>query len=81
VTDEASQLGGIGRKDLFSKEMEIEADCLAGARATTIYCEARFEPSDIEEAVFLLSNFGDKPRSPSYDPNARGADQQRIDAL
>jgi predicted metalloprotease len=61
--------------------MELKADCLAGARVTTIYCETRLEPSDVEEAVFLLSNIGGKPRSPSYAPNARGADQQRIDAL
>lgn len=31
--------------------------------------------------MFLSSNIGDLPGTPSYDPSAHGTDQQRIDAF
>lgn len=63
----------------YSIQYELQADCLAGTWATTIYYEGRLEEGDVEEAINLLANIGDLPGTPRTDPQAHGTYQERID--
>jgi uncharacterized protein len=75
------ELGMVKHVDVSSIQMELQADCLSGVWANTIYYEGRLEAGDVEEAVYLAGIMGDTPRVPSYDPNAHGTSQQRMDAF
>ena len=63
----------------YSIQHELQADCLSGTWATTVYYEGRLEEGDVEEAVTLLANVGDLPGTPPTDPRAHGTYQERID--
>jgi predicted metalloprotease len=63
----------------YSIQHELQADCLSGTWATTIYYEGRLEEGDVEEAITLLANIGDMPGTLRTDPRAHGTYQERID--
>jgi uncharacterized protein len=74
-------LGMVANLNVYSIQMELQADCFAGVWAASVYYEGRLEPGDIEEAVYLLMNIADLPGTPWNDPQAHGTEQQRIDAF
>lgn len=75
------ELGLIKGVTASSIQLELQADCLTGVWANTTYYEGSLELGDVEEAVGLMATMGDTPGTPSYDPNAHGTYQQRIDAF
>jgi predicted metalloprotease len=74
-------LGLVSNQNVYSIQMELQADCFAGVWASSVYHEGRLEPGDIEEAIYLLMNIADLPGTPWDDPQAHGTEQQRIDAF
>lgn len=69
---------GINRGNSFSIQMELQADCLAGAY--TLYAEraGELEEGDMEEAGVGLFNAGDQKGTPWFSPQAHGRPMKRI---
>ena len=72
---------GILRGRYFSIQLELQADCFAGAY--TKYAEAtnKLEEGDLEEAGVGLFNSGDQRGTPWFNPQAHGKPMQRINAF
>jgi len=64
---------------VWSIELELMADCMAGAWALDVDTRGLLEPDDIDEAVQLtVEKLGDPEYVGTYDPQAHGtADQRR----
>jgi len=76
VIDEPTDSGGI-----LPVELELQADCLAGAYAQDAEATDWLDPGDIEEALLLTSVAGDTVGTSFDDPNAHGTSQQRVEAF
>jgi predicted metalloprotease len=63
------------------EEIELQADCLAGAYARDAERRAWLEPGDLDEALLLTAVAGDPPGTPTDDPNAHGSGTERVAAF
>ncbi len=63
------------------EEVELQADCLAGAYARDAERREWLEPGDLDEALLLTAVAGDPPGTPTDDPNAHGSGTERVAAF
>lgn len=66
---------------VYPIQLELQADCLAGAYAQDAEERDWLDPGDIEEALFLTDFAGDESGTHWTDPNAHGTPQQRVRAF
>lgn len=76
---------GILKQDLYSIEIELQADCFAGAYAGRLSRgesdNVSLDPGDLDEGVQAAYAFGDDASTPWDDPVAHGSPEQRADAF
>jgi predicted metalloprotease/PKD repeat protein len=72
---------GFTRPPYFQIELELQADCLAGAYTRDAKARGLVDDLDIEAAVVGLFRVRDRPGIPWFDPNAHGTAGLRIDAF
>ncbi len=70
-----------GSAQVYPIQLELQADCLAGAYAQDAEERNWLDPGDIEEALFLTDFAGDEAGTHWTDPNAHGTPQQRVRAF
>lgn len=70
-----------GNAQVYPIQLELQADCLAGAYAQDAEGRDWLDPGDIEEALFLTDFAGDESGTHWTDPNAHGTPQQRVRAF
>lgn len=70
-------LGLLGNRR--SKDIELQADCLAGNWAASVYQRGLLESGDIEEAFSIINQAGDPPGTPEQ--VAHGSAQERMSAF
>lgn len=74
---------GITNSDFFTIELELQADCFAGAYAHYLAQEKsdllRLDEGDLEEGANILYALGDDDMA-WFDPQAHGTRQQRMDS-
>src|SRR3954453_21755354 len=68
--------------DVFSIELELMADCMAGAWAQDLDSRGLLKSEDIDQTVaFTIKYLGDPPGVNEYDPQAHGSADQRKAAI
>lgn len=68
--------------EVWSIELELMADCLAGAWALDVDTRGLLETDDIQQAVdFTIQYLGDPSYIDEYDPQAHGSADQRREAF
>jgi hypothetical protein len=72
---------GISRGNAFTIQMELQADCFAGAYSKYAERTGKLDPGDLEEAGAGLFNAGDPEGMPWFSPMAHGKSMQRINAF
>jgi hypothetical protein len=72
---------GIGKGRAFTIQMELQADCFAGAYTKYAERTGKLDPGDLEEAGTGLFNAGDPEGMPWFSPRAHGKSMQRISAF
>jgi predicted metalloprotease len=70
-----------GSGEVFSVQMELHADCLAGVWAQHAVDAGDATDDDIRRAVTLAFLSGDLPGSPLRGPDAHGSGEMRVDAF
>ncbi len=66
---------------LYTIDLELQADCLAGAYTQDAEARNWLDPGDIEEALRLTAAAGDPSGTAWDDPQAHGTSEQRLDAF
>ncbi len=67
--------------DATVEEIELQADCLAGAYTRDAERRDWLDPGDVDEALLLTAVAGDPPGTPTDDPNAHGTSTERVAAF
>ena len=68
--------------EVFSIELELMADCFAGAWTLDVDTRGMLEPDDVQEATeFTVEQLGDPRYVGEYDPQAHGTGDQRVQAF
>lgn len=68
--------------EVWSIELELMADCMAGAWALDVDTRELLETDDIDEAVeFTIDYLGDPTYIDDYDPQAHGSADQRVQSF
>jgi len=62
----------------YTIELELQADCLAGAYTRDAEARSWLHPGDVEEALILTDVAGDPTGIAWYDPNAHGSSELRL---
>jgi predicted metalloprotease len=71
-----------GWNEVYSIDLELMADCFAGAWALDVDTRGMLEPDDVEEAMqFTVDRLGDPQFIGEYDPQAHGSADQRVQAF
>ncbi len=70
-----------GGARVYPIQLELQADCLAGAYAQDAEGRDWLDPGDLEEALFLTDFAGDEAGTHWTDPGAHGTPQQRVRAF
>ena len=65
----------------YTIELELQADCLAGAYTQDAEARGWLDPGDLDEALILTNAAGDPEDIPWYDPGAHGTPDQRLGAF
>ena len=63
---------GLFRAPLLSAQIELQADCLAGVWASTVYRRGLLEPGDIDEILGIIHISGDAQGVPIKAQGAHG---------
>jgi uncharacterized protein len=71
---------GLFRAPLLSAQIELQADCLAGVWARTVYKRGLFEPGDVEEILGIVHVSGDAQGVPITAQGAHGSSLLRESA-
>jgi predicted metalloprotease len=71
---------GLFRAPLLSAQIELQADCLAGVWARTVYKRGLFEPGDVEEILGIVHVSGDAQGVPITAQGAHGSSGLRESA-
>lgn len=74
-------LGVLGDSQFFSIQIELQADCYAGAYARDADERGILESGDFEEAIVTLFRVGDPLDTMQFEEGAHGTPGQRIDAF
>jgi len=72
---------GISKGKFFSIQMELQADCFAGAYTQYARQAGELEDGDLEKAGVGLFNAGDRIGTPWFAPQAHGKPMERISAF
>jgi hypothetical protein len=72
-------LGLFDQPGITSAQLELQADCLAGVWAKTVYKRGLLEEGDIGEILGLVDISGDSPETPINAPGAHGNSALRRD--
>jgi hypothetical protein len=72
---------GISRGNAFSIQMELQADCFAGAYTRYAQQTGKLDPGDLDEAGADLFKSGDPRGMPWFAPQAHGSPLQRVGAF
>jgi predicted metalloprotease len=64
---------------LYSIQLELNADCLAGMWAYSAYGRQQLEDGDIDEAIRAAQDAGDNQFTLLADPRAHGRPEQRVE--
>lgn len=72
---------GISSADHYSIELELQADCFAGAYSKDTEDRGLLEQGDLDEAAAALFQAGDPRRTPPFAEGAHGTSKQRRDAF
>jgi predicted metalloprotease len=59
-------------------QLELQADCLAGVWASSVYRRGLLEPGDLRAAITVTNKAGDAPGTPVNAPGAHGSSQMRV---
>jgi uncharacterized protein len=70
---------GVFDLPIISAQLELQADCLAGVWAKTVFERGLLEEGDIGEILGLVDLAGDSPETPINAPGAHGNSQLRTD--
>ena len=73
--------GAFTDPNVYSIQLELQADCFAGLWGRTVYEEGLLEPGDVGEALQVAANAADLPGTPAENPSAHGTEAQRTDAF
>lgn len=76
-----SLVGILQDESLYTIQVELQADCLAGYWAADADSRGLLEEGDFEEGVVALYRVRDPKGTPFYDPQAHGTAGERIDAF
>ena len=68
---------GIFPKAQFTKQTELQADCLAGVWMASEFRTNDLEPGDVDAAVAAFQQAGDLPGTPAEQQNAHGQGSER----
>jgi predicted metalloprotease len=71
----------VGLLSLASIDKELDADCLAGVWAQSLYRRDLLERGDLAEALASRIKVGDPAGTSRTDPHAHGTSRQRVDAF
>jgi predicted metalloprotease len=74
-------MGIIQDPSLYNIQRELQADCVAGVWARSVYEEGSLEPGDVEEGLRIMAEAADLPGTPFEAPRAHGTEAQRVDAF
>jgi predicted metalloprotease len=67
---------------VHSIELELMADCMAGAWALDVDTRGMLQPGDIDAAInFTVEKLGDPSYVSEYDPQAHGSNDQRVQSF
>ncbi|MER3438570.1 MAG: hypothetical protein C4346_13830, partial [Chloroflexota bacterium] len=66
---------------VYSIQLELEADCLAGVYVHYAEAQDWIEATDVLAAVELMMRLGDPAGTPWFDPDAHGTAEQRVTAF
>jgi predicted metalloprotease len=67
---------------VHSIELELMADCMAGAWALDVDTRGMLQPGDIDAAInFTVEKLGDPSYISEYDPQAHGSNDQRVQSF
>jgi predicted metalloprotease len=72
---------GLFQQPLLSAQIELQADCLAGVWAATVYERGLIEPGDIEEILGIVDLAGDAEGVPIEAEGAHGSSALRLGAF
>jgi hypothetical protein len=64
-------------RELRAVKIELQADCLAGYWAHSVWARELLDADDIRQAVALARLYGDAPGSPKNNPRAHGTADER----
>jgi predicted metalloprotease len=71
-------LGILGDARYRGVDVELQADCLAGIWAASVYRRGLLQPGDLQEAWTVTRAGGDAPGTPAGAPGAHGTPSQRL---
>ena len=72
---------GINRGNAYTIQMELQADCLAGAYTKYAELAGELEDGDMEEAGVGLFSAGDQKGTPWFSPQAHGRPMRRVSSF
>lgn len=76
-----SLVGILQDESLYTIQLELQADCLAGVWAADADERGLLDEGDFEEGIVALFRVRDPKGTPFYDPQAHGTAGERIDAF
>jgi len=62
---------------LYTRDTELQADCLAGVWASSVYARGQLDEGDLTEFYNALASIGDGPGTPPDHPDAHGSSAER----
>lgn len=74
-------LGTLRAPGVKGIQIELQADCLGGVWAASVYERGLLEPGDLEEGAEISRRAGDAPGTPVDDPRAHGSSAQRMSSF
>jgi predicted metalloprotease len=72
------QIGVLDDRSVTDMQVELQADCLAGTWAATVFQRSLLEEGDIQEAARVTAEWGDRP---GQRVNPHGTPTQRVEAF
>jgi predicted metalloprotease len=62
---------------LFTRDTELQADCLSGVWASAVYARGALDAGDLDEFYNALASIGDPPGTPENHPQGHGTPEER----
>jgi uncharacterized protein len=65
----------------YTRQLEQQADCFAGAAAAGMFAAGMLEAGDLDEGFEIAAAIGDIPGTSPFDPHAHGSGEDRAKAF